>query len=639
MLSSPTCLSESFKDFSFDTASPATTALPKPISHPIKNWRASSFGTKRKRSLPQGTLRQSRSGRFAKLVSNTSDSNASMSRSLLCTVKVRDDETVNSCDVREFDGKDNLVVNVHVISSVYLEMAVCRHCQSGDLHLFNKGTKAGCATLLLLSCLHCHVSKSFWSVSGRFGSSIDVGSGKSIPKRNSTVYASVLAGRLIGVGCERLSLYHASLGIPSCPAASTFSDVECDILTAAESIANKCMDKASVDLERILGLNQSTGLVHAVGSFDGAYQQRSGRAGGGFSRYCFASVISCQTSKVLAYEVACNNCSICNQHSDALSTGRISQEAYEAWHINHKEHCPASYSDVSSVRLESELAPVIISHCLKRGVLLTGLVCDGDNKTFTKVSASNPYHQVGWTGEIERFECLSHVLKRMKTHLVEEQSKVLRANLAKKSFEKQSLLEQGQDKRTVDKALKIKFQGNLVRTNVPRADWGGESSCNSRKINHLSDALCGQITSYYRMAVIRSKGDVSSIVDAINAIPLHLGANDDNASNNHRLCPLSENSWCQYLLAIWHQKPVPHHPNYLSDEAVGYIHKLLTNYKYNDPDFIRKISDGRTSNNNEAMHHVLFQMARKNEQVSNTVMRLSAALAVIRYNARYSGIR
>ena len=289
MLSSPTCLSESFKDFSFDTASPATTALPKPISHPIKNWRACSFGTKRKRSLPQGTLRQSRSGRFAKLVSNTSDSNASMSRSLLCTVKVRDDETVNSCDVRDFDGKDNLVVNVHLISSVYREMAVCRHCQSGDLHLFNKGTKAGCATLLLLSCLHCHVSKSFWSVSGRFGSSIDVGSGKSIPKRNSTVYASVLAGRLIGVGCERLSLYHASLGIPSCPAASTFSDVECDILTAAESIANKCMDKASVDLERILGLNQSTGLVRAVGSFDGAYQQRSGRAGGGFSRYCFAS--------------------------------------------------------------------------------------------------------------------------------------------------------------------------------------------------------------------------------------------------------------------------------------------------------------------------------------------------------------
>ena len=197
-------------------------------------------------------------------------------------------------------------------------MAVCRHCQSGELHLFNKGTKAGCATLLLLTCSHCQVSKSFWSVSGRFGSRIEVGSGKHISKRNSTVYASVLGGRLIGVGCERLSLYHACLGIPSCQASSTFSDVEVDILTAAESIANRCMDNARLELEHILGLNVSTGLVHAVGSFDGAYQQRSGKAGGGFSRYCFASVISSQTSKVLAYEVACNNCSICNQHSEAL---------------------------------------------------------------------------------------------------------------------------------------------------------------------------------------------------------------------------------------------------------------------------------------------------------------------------------
>ena len=113
--------------------------------------------------------------------------------------------------------------------------------------------------------------------------------------------ASVLGGRLIGVGCESLSLYHACLGVPSCRAGSTFSDVEVDILTAAESLANKCMDKARIELEHILGINESTGLVHAIGSFDGAYQMRSGKAGVGFSRYCFASIISSETSKVLQY--------------------------------------------------------------------------------------------------------------------------------------------------------------------------------------------------------------------------------------------------------------------------------------------------------------------------------------------------
>ena len=86
-------------------------------------------------------------------------------------------------------------------------------------------------------------------------------------------------------------MYHACLGIPLGPASSTFSRVEVDILAAAEFLAKRCMDKAKAQLEEMLGLNETTHTVHAVGSFDGAYQQqRSGKAGGGFSRYCFASV-------------------------------------------------------------------------------------------------------------------------------------------------------------------------------------------------------------------------------------------------------------------------------------------------------------------------------------------------------------
>ena len=48
--------------------------------------------------------------------------------------KVRNGERVNSCEVSEFDSKDNSVMNVHVLASVYSELAVCRHCQSGELH-------------------------------------------------------------------------------------------------------------------------------------------------------------------------------------------------------------------------------------------------------------------------------------------------------------------------------------------------------------------------------------------------------------------------------------------------------------------------------------------------------------------------
>ena len=48
-------------------------------------------------------------------------------------------------------------------------MAVCRDCEVGKLELFDCGTKASCASLLMIRCRKCYISKSFWSVSGKFG--------------------------------------------------------------------------------------------------------------------------------------------------------------------------------------------------------------------------------------------------------------------------------------------------------------------------------------------------------------------------------------------------------------------------------------------------------------------------------------
>ena len=56
----------------------------------------------------------------------------------------------------------------------------------------------------------------------------------------------------------------------------------------------------------------SSKYVATVGSSDGAYQQRSGKSGGGFSRYCFAAAVIAETGKVVAYNVACNSCNICS---------------------------------------------------------------------------------------------------------------------------------------------------------------------------------------------------------------------------------------------------------------------------------------------------------------------------------------
>ena len=57
----------------------------------------------------------------------------------------------------------------------------------------------------------------------------------------------------------------------------------------------------------------------------------------------------------------------------------------------------------------------------------------------------------------------------MKSHLVDEQAKVLRANRAQKRFEKQLRLEQGQGSKEVDKELKVKYHGKLVIIEIIRS--------------------------------------------------------------------------------------------------------------------------------------------------------------------------
>ena len=46
-----------------------------------------------------------------------------------------------------------------------------------------------------------------------------------------------------------------------------------------------------------------------------------------------------------------------------------------------------------------------------------------------------------------------------------------------------------------------------------------------------------------------------------------------------------------------------------------------------------------TSNHNEAIHSILFQMVRKTEAVGMDTMKLGAALAVIRYNDGFAGVK
>ena len=93
----------------------------------------------------------------------------------------------------------NYVIDLEAFLPILQEVAVCRSCQTGNLELWNHGTKASCASYLMFKCASCSVSKSFWSVSGKFlNKTIPIGD-LSIPKRNAIVYSTVFGGSLIGI--------------------------------------------------------------------------------------------------------------------------------------------------------------------------------------------------------------------------------------------------------------------------------------------------------------------------------------------------------------------------------------------------------------------------------------------------------
>ena len=367
-------------------------------------------------------------------------------------------------------------------------------------------------------------------------------------------------------------LYHATLNIPSPPSRYIYSSAKRDILVGAKQVARESMDRARIELASIYKLVSSNNHIHCVASYDGAYQLRSGKSGGGFSRYCFSSAISVDSGKVLSYDVACNSCPGCNEFQLKLNKKQISESDYRVWVENHKSICPAQYSEFASVQLESALAPVVVKQAYDRCIIFSGLVCDGDNKIIEALKYARVYQQLGQELEINRLECLSHVAKRMKINLCNRQDAVLKEARNYMKAEVRYLMKEKQmNKQEANKTIGKKYVGTLKADSMVRECWKGESTKKSVAMHHLSVAMCAQIASYYRLVVQRNTNDIPSIIRAINAIPLHLAANDENAATNHRYCPHSQDSWCHHQAAIFNNHTPPHHPNYLCQTAVELI--------------------------------------------------------------------
>ena len=113
-------------------------------------------------------------------------------------------------------------------------------------------------------------------------------------------------------------------------------------------------------------------------------------------------------------------------YASKLRENKITEEEHHDWHTVHQSICPSKYSEYASVHLESLLAPLVVTQAYHRGVILSGIVSDGDNKTDAALKDAKVYTNFGLDFDIDRLECLSHVLKRMKANLCKRQESVLK---------------------------------------------------------------------------------------------------------------------------------------------------------------------------------------------------------------------
>ena len=171
------------------------------------------------------------------------------------------------------------------------------------------------------------------------------------------------------------------------------------MLLAAEMVAKQSMDNAKQALAKEHDVNFPHDYVEIMASFDGAYPKK-----GKNSNLCFASMIDVDSARVRVYDVGNNSCTRCRGMDDKLKKFETTKEEYDNWKKSHSNTCPANYPNLPINQVESALAVALLEQSLNCGIVIAGLVCDGDD-TFKELNAQ--------TQTIKEYECLVHVQRQI----------------------------------------------------------------------------------------------------------------------------------------------------------------------------------------------------------------------------------
>ena len=381
---------------------------------------------------------------------------------------------------------------------------------------------------------------------------------------------SVVANKCIGGTYSSLQTFCALMGFPTPVNKNTYTTYTNQITMESIAYAESSMQQARKEVREYYGAISNEEIVDALVSVDGTWQRR------GFSSlFGLVYVIEYNTGKVLDYKVFSKFCKACS-----VWEKRKNKDDFELWKRSHQAECDVNF-DGSAGAMEPAGIVELFKRSLQYRLRYTSYISDGDTKSFSILSAEQPY---GNDHKIEKLDCIGHVQKRLGTAL---------RNL--KTIYRGQKLSDGKT---------IGGQGRLTKTLIDR------------------------LQNYYGLAIRNNKGNLQGMVKAVQAALLHNNSTDE--CPRHHLCPTGPSSWCKYqkskALGIEY-----HHTRNPIPEAILMLMKPVYN-RLGGLDLLKKCLKGYTQNANEALHSLVWKFCPKTLFLGASAVRCGGALAVVHFN-------
>ncbi|GFW93507.1 uncharacterized protein TNCV_47101 [Trichonephila clavipes] len=251
---------------------------------------------------------------------------------------------------------------------------------------------------------------------------------------------------------------------------------------------------------------------------------------------------------------------------------RKGSPAYKKWKILHVKECLKNHNGSDGMMETVGMVRIFQRSLSHRSVRCTSYIGDGDSKTFSSITASNPYG-----------EDIGLVQKRMETRLRK--------------------LKQMSCKLSDGKSI------------------GGKG--------RLTDRMIDLITTYYGNAIRQNKTCLSDMRKAVWAVYFHIRSSDEEPL--HSFCPVGPNSWCKYQNQVLEGSVETfRHSNKLPVAVMDAIKPVFNDLS--QPKLLQKCLGGKTQNNNESINSLIWKLCPKTLGCGRKIVGISTNEAIVIFN-------